>query len=176
MALLDRKSIVIDAKSGTSGAGKKASEAMLYTEVDGECLPYKVGKHQHYPEIQEAISRHTGLELDAHLTTSLLPVRRGIIAGIYAKTKASEKEIANAYAKAFEAYPLARVQKDPPSLKRVVGTARTHISFTKEGEKLYLFSAIDNLMKGAASQAIENLNRLIDRPLETGLNHLEALT
>jgi N-acetyl-gamma-glutamyl-phosphate reductase len=175
MSLLEGD-VVIDAKSGTSGAGKKASETMLFTEVDGECLPYKVGKHQHYPEVQEAITQYTGLKLDAHLTTSLLPVRRGIIAGIYAKTKASTADISDAYAKAFADYPLARVQKDPPSLKRVVGTGRTHISFELVGEKLYLFSAIDNLMKGAASQAIENMNRFIDRPLETGLEHLEALT
>ena len=176
MSLLESDSVVIDAKSGTSGAGKKASEAMLFTEVDGECLPYKVGRHQHYPEVQEAIKAHTGLALNAHLTTSLLPVRRGIIAGIYARTKASEAEITQAYAKAFGDYPLVRVQKDPPSLKRVVGTGRTHISFVKEGDKLYVFSVIDNLMKGAASQAIENMNRLIDRPLETGLETLEALT
>lgn len=169
--------IVIDAKSGTSGAGKKASENMLFTEVDGECLPYKVGRHQHTPEIVEAVAAFSGHALDAHFTTSLLPVRRGIIAGIYARTKASESEIAAAYAKAFENYPLARVQMpDGMSLKKVVGTARTHITFTKEGDKLYLFSAIDNLMKGAASQAIENMNRLMDLPTETGLSHLEALT
>ncbi len=176
MHLLEEGSVVIDAKSGTSGAGKKASESMLFTEVDGECLPYKVGKHQHYPEIQEAIAQHTGRQLDAHLTTSLLPVRRGIIAGIYAKTKASETELRHAFETAYESYSLVRLTNAPPLLKQVVGTGRTHIHFAKHDEKLYLFSAIDNLLKGAASQAIENMNRLMDRPLETGLENLEALT
>lgn len=197
--LVKLDSVVIDAKSGSTGAGKKASENLLFTEVDGECLPYKVGRHQHYPEIQEAIALFAGgdrsvgaateandVKFEAHMTTSLLPVRRGITAGIYCRL--SEKAIAagstasaripEAYAKAFEGYGLVSVREGESSLlqlKRVVGTGRTHISFVVDGSKLYLFSCIDNLLKGAASQAVENLNRLSDLPVETGLGNLEAL-
>ena len=171
--------IVIDAKSGTTGAGKKASELGLFAEVDGECRPYKVGQHQHTPEIIEACAKFAGVTIDPHFSTSLLPVRRGIIASVYAKTNASAQEIEQAFAKAFADYPLVefgRVTPDLLSLKRVVGTAKTQMSYELKGDKLYLFSVIDNLMKGAASQAVENFNRLIDRPVATGLDHLEALT
>ncbi len=173
--------IVIDAKSGTSGAGKKAAENLLFTEVDGECLPYKVGRHQHLPEIQEAVKAFSGKELDAHFTTSLLPVRRGIIAGIYAKLSKgmTAKDVEAALTKAYAEYPLvafSAVERDPGllQLKKVVGTPMTHISYAVEGQKLYLFSCIDNLLKGAASQAVENFNRITDQPLWMGLSHLEA--
>ncbi len=180
--LIELDSIVIDAKSGTTGAGKKAAEHMLYSEVDGECLPYKVGWHQHSPEIREAVAAFAGgTEIDFHLTTSLIPVRRGIIAGLYGRLAdgIGANEVASAFAAAYGDYPLVSlgtVEAEPAllSLKKVVGTGRTHISFTSVGRKLYVFSCIDNLLKGAASQAVENFNRLSDLPLWTGVAELEA--
>ncbi len=176
------ENIVIDAKSGATGAGKKAAERMLYTEVDGECLPYKVGCHQHQPEIQETIAAFTGKNLDFHFVTSLLPVRRGIIAGVYGRMAAGKtiEDVEKAFAKAYGDYPLvsfSSIDKNAGllSLKKVVGTAKTHISFEVKGEKIFVFSCIDNLMKGAASQAVENFNRISDFPLETGINGLEAI-
>lgn len=181
--LIETENIVIDAKSGATGAGKKAAENLLFTEVEGECLPYKVGKHQHYPEIQETIEAYTGVKIDAHLSTSLLSVRRGIIAGIYAKVRQgiTLKDIENAFGQAYDSYPLVSFAKmsDEPSLvslKRVVGTAKTHISFELTDNRLYVFSCIDNLLKGAASQAIENFNRISDLPLQTGVGQMEACT
>ncbi|RYZ85745.1 MAG: N-acetyl-gamma-glutamyl-phosphate reductase, partial [Proteobacteria bacterium] len=82
--IIRQDGIVIDAKSGTTGAGKKAAENLLFSEVAGECLPYKVGKHQHLPEVTEAVRAFAKVNLDAHFVTSLLSVRRGIIAGVYA--------------------------------------------------------------------------------------------
>jgi len=181
--LITENSVVIDAKSGTSGGGKKAVENLLFTEVDGECLPYKVGRHQHYPEIIEALEAFSGKKIEAHLTTSLLPVRRGIIAGVYAQLHDGKtiQDVEAAFANAYNDYPLVSfgaVQKEPTLLllKKVVGTAKTHISFEVEGQRLYIFSCIDNLLKGAASQAIENFNRISDLPISTGLSQLEALT
>ena len=181
--LILEDSIVIDAKSGTSGGGKKAAENLLYTEVDGECLPYKVGRHQHYPEVLETLELFTGKQVEAHLTTSLLPVRRGIIAGVYAKLQPGKtlQDVELAFAQAYADYPLASygaVAKEPSlmSLKKVVGTGKTNISYEVEGQKLYVFSCIDNLLKGAASQAIENFNRISDLNLATGIGSLEALT
>ena len=180
--LIQADTVVIDAKSGATGAGRKASESMIFSEVSGECLPYKVGRHQHYPEIQEGLLSYAGQTIEAHFTTSLLPVRRGIIAGIYLKTQmgVSEAMIGAVYEDAYRNYDLVKVrslknQNMQSSLKKVVGTAQTHISYELQDSRLYIFACIDNLMKGAASQAIENLNRICDWPLETGLNHLEAL-
>lgn len=181
------KSLVIDAKSGTSGAGRKASEAQLFTEVEGECLPYRVGKHQHLPEIREWAEAFGAQAIDPFFVTHLLPVRRGIIASMYADLEngVGEPEVKAAFADAYKNYPLAKVtslgeaspQLSPNislSLKRVVGTARVHITYQVIGKKLYFFSLIDNLLKGAASQAVENFNQMNDFPVALGLDHMEG--
>lgn len=185
--VIDPASLVIDAKSGTSGAGRKAMEAQLFTEVAGECLPYRVGQHQHLPEIEEWAATFGGAKIEPFFATHLLPVRRGIVASIYAnlKTGRSVAEVGAAFADAYAGYPLARVtcldgagDLSPAlalSLKRVVGTARAHISYRVVGGKLYLFSLIDNLLKGAASQAVENFNQLQDFPPALGLEEREGV-
>lgn len=167
--LIETDGLVIDAKSGTSGAGKKPSEAQLFAEVTGECLPYRVGRHQHLPEIQEAVTLFSKKTIDPHFNTHLLPVKRGIIASIYAKTSAkSLDQVEGAYTEEFANYKLVRHGRDISrfaKLSPVQGTPYTHISYELIGNKLYVFSVIDNLMKGAASQAVENLNRHLDLPL-----------
>lgn len=180
--VISTENIVIDAKSGATGAGKKATEKLLFSEVDGECLPYKVGCHQHYPEIIESIAAFTGKTIDAHFTTSLLPIRRGIIAGIYGRLVSGKTidDVEKALANAYSGYPLvnfAAVGKNSNLLllKRVIGTGKTHISFEVQDDKIFVFSCIDNLMKGAASQAVENFNRILDLPIETGITGLEAI-
>ena len=189
--LIDPDSLVVDAKSGTSGAGRKASENLLFTEVDGECLPYRIGKHQHLPEIRQFAEAYSGAKIDPIFATHLLPVRRGIIAGIYAKLSpgVSELDIAGAYGNDYSDYGLvewgqlhggtSRADGYSLSLKRVVGSAVTRLhyqlSHSESGGKLYLFSLIDNLIKGAAGQAIENFNCLHGLPAATGLKQLEGV-
>jgi N-acetyl-gamma-glutamyl-phosphate reductase len=178
---IDPATLVIDAKSGTTGAGKKLTEGSLFSEVDGECLPYKVGKHQHLPEIQEYAKAFGGVATDPFFTTHLLPTRRGIIAGLYAKLKPGA-DVGAAYAAAFKGYPLVKVERIDSSetsnyalsLKRIAGSSMARIGYQNVGDKLYVFSLIDNLLKGAASQAVENLNRSLDLPVDTGLRHMEG--
>lgn len=174
--IIDVNSLVIDAKSGTTGAGKKASEALLFSEVEGECLPYKVGVHQHLPEINLFAKKIANTLMNPFFTTSLLATRRGIVAGLYANLKPGKtlKHVEEAYQEFYANYPLVKV-KAQASLKQVVGTAETHLSFHVVGEKLYLFSCLDNLLKGAASQAIENFNLIHGFSVVTGLDHLEAV-
>ncbi len=171
--LVDSKNIVIDAKSGTSGAGRKAQENLLFSEVVGECLPYRVGRHQHTPEILESIETYSGVSIDPHFSTSLLGTSKGIIAGIYLNSLTEDlKLIEKAYQTEYENYKLVHFSSNISQyaqLKKVVGTPFTHISYELVGTKLYIFSCIDNLMKGAASQAIENLNALMGLPLEFSL-------
>lgn len=171
--LIEASSIVIDAKSGTTGAGRKAAENLLFSEVAGDCRPYRVGKHQHTPEIQEAVMAAAGVAIDPHFVTHLLSVPRGITAGIFAKTTAKSVDaIADAYNKDYGSYQLLKhgpAASKLASLNAVVGTPFTHLSYELVGDKLYLFSCIDNLMKGAASQAVENLNRMLDVPVHMSL-------
>ncbi len=180
--LILKDTIVIDAKSGTTGAGKKASENLLFTEVDGECLPYKIGKHQHLPEIIEAVELFTSVVINPFFTTHLLPTRRGILTSIYMKVSPNVKtsDIEKAFSQCYANEILVQFgesEKAPQlmSLKKVVGTAKTHITYHLKNDQLFVFSTIDNLMKGAATQAIENLNRLYDLPTHTGLESCEAL-
>lgn len=173
--MIDPDQIIIDAKSGTSGAGRKAAENLLFNEVDGDCLPYKVGHHQHTPEIIEAVQMFSGAQIDPHFSTHLLPTRRGIIAGLYLKSLGANKnEILSIFQQAYKEYPLVKVDdlgvsNKNASLKRVVGTPKTHILVEQVDNKVYVYSVIDNLLKGAASQAVENFNQMIDVPISTGL-------
>lgn len=180
--LINIDTLVIDAKSGTTGAGKKVSENILFSEVADDCLPYKIARHQHFPEIQEIIKRLTGLEINPHFSTHLLPTRRGITVGLYAQLKKSvdQQTVQMAFADAYAQSPLIEWgaiddNSSLLSLRKVVGTARTHIAYQIDGNKLYVFSAIDNLLKGAASQAIENMNAMIGIPHHTGLNNLRNM-
>lgn len=183
--LIDIDTLTIDAKSGATGAGRKANEDLLYCEVDAECRPYKVGAHQHLPEICEKASVFAGALIDPIFVTHLLPVRRGIISGIYARAPKNKSvtaaELQKAFEKAYSHYPLVTFGAINPkkphelSLKRITGSARTQISFEVKDNKIFVFSLIDNLLKGAASQAIENFNRINDLPLTTGLTELKGL-
>ncbi len=185
--LIDPSTLVIDAKSGASGGGRKASANLLFTEVEGECLPYRVGKHQHLPEIRSFASEFSGKAIDPMFTTNLLCIRRGIISSIYAKAtqKLTEKDLSVAFAEDYSSYGLvewdslndlsARSSAFALSLKRVVGTGLTRALYQLDGDRIYLFSLIDNLIKGAAGQAVENFNRLLGIPLGTGVEDLEGV-
>lgn len=166
--VIETSGLVIDAKSGTTGAGRKAGENLIFSEVDEECLPYRVGRHQHLPEIKRAVAAYAGVTIDPHFVTHLLPVKRGITAAIFATAKSKDiAEVQKAYDAEYGGYPLVRhgtqIEK-LAKLQHVTGTPFTHISYTLTENKLYVFAAIDNLLKGAASQAVENLNRLLDLP------------
>lgn len=182
--LIDPQFVVVDAKSGTTGAGKKAEEKLLFSEVSENCLPYKVSSHQHEPEIQMSLQRWGGQKVGMSFTPHLLPTRRGIIASVYAKTAGAvtDSDIQKAFEQEFKNYPLVRFKnlKQAGSerdlrLSRVVGSPRTHIVWNLDGDRLTVFSLIDNLLKGAASQAVENLNGLYGWSVNLGLDHKEGL-
>ncbi len=174
--LIDESTLTIDAKSGTTGAGRKAEESLSFSEVDGECAPYRVGRHQHLPEIQRYCRVYSEAQIDPIFVTHLLPIRRGITAGIYSRLKPGQDEtdVAAAYDEAYRSYPLVAhgsIASKPilASLRAVERTPMTQISYSTVGNKLHVFSVIDNLMKGAASQAVENFNLCLDLSPETGL-------
>ena len=166
--------IIIDAKSGTSGAGKNGFGNSACSEMIENFLPYKVGKHQHVPEIKNALRKITGKECDITLVTHMLPIARGIAMTIYADLN-DESGVAGAYDKAYRNYPLvdAKAVDDSDNqdlyLKNVVGTAKTQIRYFIDQGKIIVFSYIDNLLKGAASQAIENVNAHYEFPAHLGL-------
>ncbi len=188
--LIDEKSIIIDAKSGVSGAGKKTNSDLMFSEMANNFFPYKIGKHQHVPEINNALSHYSGKSCHVRLTTHMLPLVRGISMTIYADSKqpvVSDQEITDDISQvltdAYQNYPLVEHRainqmshdKSLLSLKTVIGTAKTHISYFVDNGKILLISCIDNLLKGAASQAIENINAWYQLPLHSGLLFEEEL-
>jgi len=176
LGLLNPEFLVVDAKTGTTGAGKKPVEAQLYAEVAENCTPYKIGNHQHAPEILQYLEKFSGVKPNLQFSTHLLPVRRGILASIYARPGldriVTERDILGAYQEFYAQYPL--VEYGPYgetnlALSHTAGTAMTRIGVKVVGSQIYLFSVIDNLLKGAASQALENVNRYYGWPVELGL-------
>lgn len=175
--LIEVDNIIIDAKSGLSGAGKKANEMLMFCEMADNVLPYKINSHQHLPEILNYLQLQTQQSVGVTLTTTLVPVTRGISMNIYAKTSplVTSNMIQQAFDDAYHAYPLVDFaiagERDALllSLKNVSRTCKTHIVYALKGNQLILFSTMDNLLKGAASQAIENINALYNLPGTTGL-------
>ncbi len=191
---IDAEHIIIDAKSGVSGAGRKATKNKLFCELSQDFYPYKVGQHQHAPEIARFCEAFSGKKSAPLLTTQLLPLKRGISMSIYAKLSPALKAQAHqtlpnalhqTYETAYQDYPLVKYSyldaddyhssQALLSLKHVVGSARTHITYQVQGDNVLIFASLDNLMKGAASQAIENLNAMLGVPIDTGLQHCEGL-
>lgn len=184
--VIDKKSIIIDAKSGVSGSGKKLCAELMFCEVANNFYPYKIGKHQHKPEIEKAIDDFACQQTKITLTTAILPIERGLAMTIYLQAAPSfttdediKEAIFNAFHQHYQSYPFiryqevgqGRVEEDQKllALQHVNHTPYCHLGFFVKEKQIILFSSIDNLLKGAASQAIENLNARYEFPLKTGL-------
>jgi N-acetyl-gamma-glutamyl-phosphate reductase len=154
--------VIIDSKSGVSGAGGRTEEiTFAYTHVYENFRAYKILTHQHEPEIEEYIA--TGSEpIDILFTPHLLPVYRGILSTIYVtfKNPISENDILNKYKENTKAEPFIRLASSPEAveLKNVQNTNFLDIGLRVRGNTVVIVSALDNLMKGAAGQALQNLN------------------
>jgi N-acetyl-gamma-glutamyl-phosphate reductase len=162
---IDREQPVIcDSKSGVSGAGKKADLNFSFAELFGNFKAYGVGQHRHEPEIRQQL--HLGDRAPVVFVAHLLPVHRGILSTMHIGfTHAmTEQQIADAYQRVYEHAPFVRVLPagQLPELKNVVGTPRADIGFQllHGGRRAVIVSVIDNLLKGAASQAVQNFNRM----------------
>lgn len=178
--------IIIDAKSGISGAGRAAKTELLFAEVANNFYPYKIGKHQHTPEIQQAIQQFTQVQISPLLNTQVLPLMRGISAALYIPYQGTDHQIQQdlpaLYAQAYANYPLvkhaylpslsAKAQHQLLALKNIAGSCSTHIAYQRVDEYLVVFSLLDNLLKGAASQAVENANRILNLPYTCGLENI----
>ncbi|MCX5711357.1 MAG: N-acetyl-gamma-glutamyl-phosphate reductase [Candidatus Omnitrophica bacterium] len=173
--IADIKSIIIDAKSGVTGAGKKLAEGLLFSEVNEDFKAYKVNVHQHGPEIDQEISKLAGKKIHATFVPHLLPVNRGILATCYIKktqgSKGKAGDILSLYKKFYKDGPFVRIRKpgDFPRLKDVVYTNFCDIGIQEDGESVIVIAAIDNLLKGAAGQAVQNMNIMYKFPEEAAL-------
>jgi N-acetyl-gamma-glutamyl-phosphate reductase len=172
---IDTESVIADSKSGVSGAGRDPQIASLYCEVDGGFKAYKVGRHRHTPEIEQELSAISGQEMVISFTPHLLPVKRGILSTIYAKLnkERTSEEAAALYQAFYREECFVRVCRAGqfPNLSSVVGSNYCDIGVTvdKRTGRIIILSVIDNLIKGAAGQAIQNMNLLCGLREDTGL-------
>lgn len=170
------QSIAIDAKSGISGAGRKASIALNFSEVAGNFKAYKVLHHQHAPEIDLYLSKISDKPLAVDFVPHLLPVNRGILETIYVRLdqKLSLSVLHKIYTRFYKTEPFVHILPigQQPELKNVVGTNMCDIglAMSANGQLLVITSVIDNLVKGAAGQAIQNMNIMKGFRETTGLN------
>jgi N-acetyl-gamma-glutamyl-phosphate reductase len=160
--------VIIDAMSGVSGAGKKSTYEYSFTELAGNVKAYSVGKHRHAPEIAQALGH------PVEFVTHLIPVVRGILSTAHVRFAKPQTTatLAGLYEKAYAGAPLVRVRPagELPELRHVVGTPRCEVGFQLLSEKrAVVVSVIDNLLKGAASQAVQNFNRRYGFAREEGL-------
>jgi N-acetyl-gamma-glutamyl-phosphate reductase len=163
--VIDRdQPVICDSKSGVSGAGKKSDVSWSFAELYGNFKAYGVGHHRHEPEIRQGL--RLGDRAPLVFVPHLLPTLRGILSTMHVAfvRPLANEEIAAAYARAYTNAPLIRVlpADELPELKNVVNTPRCEIGYTllQGGRRAVIVSVIDNLLKGAASQAVQNFNRM----------------
>lgn len=158
--------IVIDGKSGTTGAGKKASEALLFAEVAESVRPYRLTKHQHTPEIERALTTISGHDVKVGFVAHLVPMRRGILVSAYlpAAEGVTDAMLEEAYRSTYRGSDLVRFSGTPPETGHVQFTNHcvVHARVDHRIGRILAFAAIDNLVKGAAGQAIQNVEALLE--------------
>ena len=173
--LIDMNTIIIDAKSGTSGAGRSAKVGNLFCEVNENIKAYGVATHRHTPEIEEQLSYASGEDVKINFTPHLVPMNRGILVTAYAslKKKVSYEDVKAVYDKYYAKEKFVRVldKNVCPETRWVEGSNYVDVNFKIDERtgRIIMMGAMDNLVKGAAGQAIQNMNLLF------GLDETEGL-
>lgn len=176
--LVDVSSIIIDAKSGTSGAGRGAKVNNLFCEVNENIKAYGVATHRHTPEIEEQLSYAAGEQVLINFTPHLIPMQRGILVTAYAnlKKKVSYEEVKAAYDKYYANEKFVRVlDKDVvPETRWVEGSNYVDVNFRIDERtgRVIMMGAMDNLIKGAAGQAVQNMNLMFGLEESMGLEQI----
>ena len=173
--LIEPSSIIVDAKSGTSGAGRGAKVNNLFCEVNENIKAYGVATHRHTPEIEEQLGYAAGEKVLINFTPHLVPMNRGILVTAYATLKkdVSYEEVKAVYDKYYDKEQFVRVlDKDvPPETRWVEGSNYVDVNFKidKRTNRIIMMGAMDNLIKGAAGQAVQNMNIMFGFPENEGL-------
>lgn len=167
------ESLIVDAKSGITGAGIKPSTTAHFSNVNENFKAYGLKKHRHTAEIEEQLGALGSSEVRLQFTPHLLPVDRGILVTAYASPRkdVTEEGLKRLYQEFYKAQPFIRLRDDLPSIKdvRASNYCDIHVSFDERTNRIIVISAIDNLVKGAAGQAVHNMNLMFNLPEISGL-------
>ena len=172
--LIDPNEIVIDAKTGISGAGRKAKAHLHFPEINDTVSAYAVGTHRHAPEIDQILNRFCGSNTEVVFTPHLIPMTRGLLSTIYAKPKdgsieAAEQTIRDCLMDFYKDSPFVRITESTPSTANVVHSNFCDIAVQKNRGRIVITSAIDNLIKGASGAAAQNFNLMMGYEETTAL-------
>lgn len=170
--LIGTEGIVVDALSGVTGAGRGVSEGLMFGSVDGGVRAYSVGVHRHRPEMEMAIEQATDRTVALSFTPHLIPMQRGILATCSAPAAGADgDEIRAALQAAYAASPFVDVIDQPPQSRWVVGSnkALVHSVVDEHAGRVIVLTVIDNLLKGAAGQAVQAANLMFELPETAGL-------
>lgn len=176
--MIEENSIIVDAKTGTSGAGKTPTDISHFSHTSENFRIYKVNQHQHVPEIEQELLKLNHNIQPITFSTHLVPMTRGIMATIYSKSKrsTSSEQLHHLMEEAYTDAPFVSVRKQGcyPATKEVFGSNQCDIGITYDERtgRITIVSVIDNLVKGAAGQAVQNFNVMIGLDETTGLNFL----
>ncbi|MDX1592349.1 MAG: N-acetyl-gamma-glutamyl-phosphate reductase, partial [Balneolaceae bacterium] len=168
--------IIVDSKSGVTGAGAKAKPGTHFPDLFGNFSAYGLTSHRHTPEIESVLHRYTGYTAEVLFSPHLLPIDRGILTTTYStpKKQVNKEMLEELFYSVFEKEHFVRVVDRPPLLKHVRGSnyCDVHVTYDERTNKIITVSTIDNLMKGAAGQAVQNMNIVFGLIESTGLQHI----
>ncbi len=175
--IIDPNDIIIDAKSGTSGAGRSPSQGTLYCEISDGIKAYGVASHRHTPEIEQGLSDAAGQDVVVNFTPHLMPMNRGILATIYVKLAPGlhVEDAKNVLQETYDSERFVTVMKgkDLPQTRHVRGSNHVFVNIFPDRVRgrAIIVSVIDNLVKGASGQAVQNMNVMFGLPEHTGIDH-----
>jgi N-acetyl-gamma-glutamyl-phosphate reductase len=175
---IDPDEIVVDAKSGMTGAGRGAKESMLFSEVSEGFNAYGVGHHRHMAELDQEFSKAAGREVIVSFTPHLVPMNRGILSTIYVRGRRGRtaEDLHAILAKSYAKEPFVHVLPfgETPQTRHIRGSNMTFIGIAKDRipQRAIVVSALDNLVKGASGQAIQNMNLMLGYPETLGLEQV----
>lgn len=166
-----RGAIAFNANTGTSGAGRSLHETFHHPEMHANSSAYKVLVHRHEPEIRQALGDPSGARLTTTFVPHLIPVSRGILATAHLTLdeETTTKDLIDRYGDYYKSAPFIRVREEPPNLRDVIGSNFCDVSVVARGRQVVAMAALDNLVKGMAGQAIQNMNMLCGLPQTNGL-------
>jgi N-acetyl-gamma-glutamyl-phosphate reductase len=169
--LIEPTNLIIDAKSGVSGAGRGGGSTFGFAEVNEDVAAYGLLKHSHVAEMKSTVGALANSDASLTFTPHLIPMTRGILSTCYARGKATTEQCLDAARKFYANRPFIRVTEKPPHTKWALGTNLAFVSYAADPERnmVIALGAIDNLGKGAAGQAVQNANLLTGQPESAGL-------
>ncbi len=163
--------VIVDSKSGVSGAGRSPKLTTHFPECNENFSAYNVGKHRHLPEMRQVLSQISGTAVELIFTPHLVPMDRGILTTAYGRRldHRSEADLLGLLRETYRACPFVRVMDGLPSTKYTAHTNFCDLSLRVVGERVVVLSSIDNLIKGASGAAVQNMNVMFRLPQTTGL-------